>query len=222
MCGRYAAFLPAEAIARIFGTVNPLPKIAPTWNMAPSRPAPVVRRHPETGQRHLDLLRWGLLPHFAKDRAGARKPINCRAETVATSAMFRGAFARRRCLVPAAAFYEWQPVPGGKQPCAIARADGEPLALGAIWESWTAPDGNIERSFAILTTAPNAEMAKLHNRMPLVLERADWPAWLGEVDADPIALARPAPDATLRTWPVSTAVNAVRNDGPELLEPVAA
>ena len=124
---------------------------------------------PDTGERHLDALRWGLLPHFTKDAEHARRPINARAETVATAGMYRGAFARRRCLVPAAAFYEWKVIEGGKQPYAIARADGGTLALGGIWESWRAPGGEVERSFAIVTTRPNAEMALLHNRMPVVV-----------------------------------------------------
>jgi putative SOS response-associated peptidase YedK len=219
MCGRYASFLPAEAIARLFATSNPLPNLPPSWNLAPSEPALVVRRHPDTGERHLDALRWGLLPHFIKDAEHTRRPINARAETVATAGMYRGAFARRRCLVPAAAFYEWKLIEGGKQPYAIARADGGPLALGGIWESWRAPGGEIERSFAIITTRPNAEMAPLHNRMPVVVDPADWPAWLGEVDSDPATLLGPPPDGTLRVWPVSRAVNSTRNNGPELLEP---
>jgi putative SOS response-associated peptidase YedK len=106
MCGRFASFLPAEAIARIFRTVSPLPNIPPNWNVAPTQDALVVRRHPRSGERHLDLLRWGLLPYWTKEPAKARRPINARAETLATSAMFREAFARRRCLVPADAFYE--------------------------------------------------------------------------------------------------------------------
>ena len=221
MCGRYASFLPAEAIARLFATSNSLPNLPPSWNLAPSELALVVRRHPDTGERHLDALRWGLLPHFIKHAEHARRPINARAETVATAGMYRGAFARRRCLVPAAAFYEWKVIAGGKQPYAIARADGGTLALGGIWESWRAPGGEVERSFAILTTRPNAEMAPLHNRMPVVVDSVDWPAWLGEAEADLATLLGPPPDGTLRAWPVSRAVNSTRNNGRELLEPAA-
>jgi putative SOS response-associated peptidase YedK len=130
MCGRYASFLPAEAVARLFHTVNPIPNFPPTWNMAPTQDAMVVRHHPETGERHLDLLKWGLLPYFTKDPARARRPINARAETVQTSGMFRSAFAKRRCLVPADAFYEWKVVEGGKQPYAIAR-----LETASQWHS---------------------------------------------------------------------------------------
>ena len=105
MCGRYASYLPAEAVRRTFRTVNPLLNQAPSWNVAPTQMAPVVRRHPETGERHLDLLQWGLLPYFTKNPVHARRPINARAETVATSGMFRRAFELRRAIVPADAFY---------------------------------------------------------------------------------------------------------------------
>jgi putative SOS response-associated peptidase YedK len=220
MCGRYASFLPPELIARLFRTVNPLPNVAATWNLAPSQDALVVRRHPETSERHLDLLRWGLLPHFTRDPAHARRPINARAETVATSGMFRGAFAQRRCLVPAGAFYEWKAVQGGKQPFAIARVDDQPIAFAGLWEGFRWPDDDVTRSFTIITTDANAKMAELHNRMPVVLEEADWPIWLGEVEGDLKALLQPAAEDVLRVWPVSREVNSPRNNGPDLLAPL--
>jgi putative SOS response-associated peptidase YedK len=219
MCGRYASFLPPESIARLFGTRNPLPNLRQTWNMAPTMSAPVVRRHPETSERHLDALTWGLVPSFTKDLKAARKPINARAETVGTSGMFRAALGKRRCLVPASAFYEWKATPDGKEPHAIARADGEMLAFAGLWEGWKAPEGDVLRTFAIITTEANAQMSALHNRMPVILEQADWPAWLGEVEGDPLSLLRPAPEGILRIWPVNKRVGNVRNDGSELLEP---
>jgi putative SOS response-associated peptidase YedK len=222
MCGRYASFLPPDLIARLFGTRNPLPNLKPTWNMAPTTDAPVVRRHPETGERHLDALTWGFVPAFTKLLKAARRPVNARAETIATSGMFRNAFAKRRCLVPAAAFYEWQAGPQGKTPYAIARADGDPLAFAGIWEGWRAPDGDIMRTFAIVTTTANGQMAVLHERMPVILEAADWAGWLGEAEVDPATLLRPAPEGVLRIWPVDKRVGNVRNDGPELLAEVAA
>ncbi len=222
MCGRYASFLPPDLIARLFGTKNPLPNLKPTWNMAPTMTAPVVRRHPETGDRHLDALTWGLVPAFTKVLKEARRPVNARSETVATSGMFRNAFAKRRCIVPASAFYEWQATPSGKIPHAIARADGDPLAFAGIWEGWRSPDGDILRSFAILTTTANAEMAVLHERMPVILEQSDWPAWLDEEPGDPLTLLHPSPEGILRIWAVDKRVGNVRNDGPELLDPVPA
>jgi putative SOS response-associated peptidase YedK len=184
MCGRFASFLPPEAIRALFRTTNPLVNFPPSWNVAPTDPAMVIRRHPETGERHLDVLRWGLIPYFTKDLKAARKPINARAETAASSAMFRDGLARRRCLVPADAFYEWRAMPDGKQPYAIARRDGAPMAFAGLWEGWRSPDGSTMRTFAILTTAANATMSILHDRMPVVLEEQHWPNWLGEAEGD--------------------------------------
>ena len=218
MCGRYASYLPPEAVRALFRTVNPLVNFAPNWNMAPTQAAMVVRRHPATGERHLDTLFWGLLPHFTKDAKTARRPINARAETAASSGMFRGALAARRCLVPVDAFYEWRTMADGKQPYAIARGDGAPLAMAGVWEGWRAPDGEAVRTFAILTTAANATMRALHERMPVILEAEHWPAWLGEAEGDHAALMAPAAEGVLRLWPVSRAVNSVRNNGADLLD----
>jgi len=219
MCGRYAAFLPAEAIVALFRTEGPVPNWAPTWNMAPTRDAPVVRLHPETKARRLDLLRWGLLPHWAKDAKSVRQPINARSETLATAPMFRDAFQHRRCLVPADLFYEWQALNGAKLPWAIARADGQPMVFAGLWEGWRGSDGTVIRSFTIVTTNANEALRPLHERMPVVLEPADWSVWLGETDGDPSERMRPS-GAAFRTWRVGTAVNNVRNDAPQLLEPV--
>ena len=220
MCGRYASYLPAEAMRRTFCTVNPLPNLDPSWNVAPTQLAPVVRRHPETGERHLDLLQWGLLPYFTKDPVHARRPINARAETVATSGMFRRAFEMRRTIVPADAFYEWKVIDGGKQPYAIARQDGEPMAFAGLWEGFRWPDGNVTRSFTIITTDASADVVDLHDRMPVILEPADWPVWLGEAPGNPAALLHPSPAGTLRVWPVDRRVNSPKNNGPELLEAI--
>jgi putative SOS response-associated peptidase YedK len=156
------------------------------------------------------------MPRWVKHPKNARHPINARAETVATNPMFRTAFAERRCLVPADAFYEWKVEPGGKQPFAIARRDGEMLAFAGLWEHWRSDDGEIVRTFAIITTDANAPMRTVHDRMPVILEPEDWMAWLE--GPDPGALLKPAPDDVLRLWPISRAVNSPRNNGPELLE----
>jgi len=223
MCGRFASYLPPEAIAALFRTVNPLPNIAPTWNMAPTRDALAVRRHPESGERRLDLLNWGFLPHWTKNPKQARRPINAKAEAVASSGMFRDAFARRRALIPAALFYEWQPVEGqqAKQPFAIARQDGKPMALAGVWEGWRGEGGEVIRSFAVITTGANQIMSQVHNRMPVILEEADWAVWLGEREGNLASLLRPVQEDVLRLWPVSRLVNDVRNDGPELLDQAA-
>jgi putative SOS response-associated peptidase YedK len=216
MCGRYAAFRSLDEVRRIFGSVNPLPNAAPTWNMAPTRLAPVLRLHPATGARHLDLLRWGLIPHWIRNLKATRQPINARCETAATSPMFRDALVRRRCIVPADAFYEWQVDGKVKRPHAIARADGDILALAGLWEGWRGPDGEVIRSYTILTTSAATALRELHERMPVVLEPADWATWLGEAAGDPATLLRPS-EALFRIWPVSDAVNNVRNDSPALL-----
>jgi len=220
MCGRYASFLPAEALARIFGTVNPLPNLERTWNMAPTRDAPVVRLS-RGGERHLDALKWGLVPYFTKDLKQARKPINARSETIAKSGMFKEAFARRRCLVPAPIYYEWRDDPDGKTPFAVARVDGDPVAFGGIWEEWRLPEGVRLQTFATITTDANDLLAPIQNRMPVIIEQADWPVWLGEAEGDPAALLRPAPSDVLRVWQVDRKVGNVRNDGPDLIKPIA-
>ena len=220
MCGRYASRLPPDAIRALFATSGAVPNIAPNYNVAPTQPAMVIRRHPASGERRLDLLQWGLIPNWTKDIKAARKPINARSETAASSGIFKGALASRRCLVPMDAFYEWKALPDGKQPYAIARADGTPLAMAGLWEGWRAPDGEVIRSFAILTIAANPVMRQLHERMPVILEPGDWPGWLGEQPGDPTALMRPAEDHVLQLWPVSRAVNSVRNNGPELLDQI--
>jgi putative SOS response-associated peptidase YedK len=220
MCGRYAAFKSVDEIRRIFATTNAPPNFEPTWNMAPTRLAPVVRLDPQSHERNLSLLRWGLIPHWAKDKKAVRQPINARSETAATSPMFRDALARRRAIVPIDAFYEWQATNGAKQPYAIARADGQPIAAAGLWEGWRGADGEILRTFTIMTTAANPALRHLHERMPVILEPADWPVWLGEADGDFSALLRPS-TAQFRVWRVSTAVNNVRNDAPALLDEVA-
>jgi putative SOS response-associated peptidase YedK len=160
------------------------------------------------------------VPHWARDPKATRQPINARAETLATSPMFRDALARRRCLVPADAFYEWQATEGQKLPWAIARADGAPLVFAGLWEGWRGGDGTVMRTFTVVTTQANDALRPLHERMPVVLEEAAWPLWLGEAEGQAADLLRPSA-TEFRVWRVSTAVNNVRNDQAELLAPVA-
>jgi putative SOS response-associated peptidase YedK len=153
------------ALARIFGTANPLLNLAPTWNMAPTRDVPVIRLS-EQGERHLVSLRWGLVASFTNDFRTARKPINARAETVATSGMFRDAFARRRRLVPAPVYYEWRDDPDGKVPFAVARVDGDPVAFAGLQETWRSPAGERLQTFAIMTVEANRLLSPIQHRMP--------------------------------------------------------
>jgi putative SOS response-associated peptidase YedK len=225
MCGRIFAPMEPSVLAALLGTSNPMPNFAPRFNLGPGQDALVVRHNPQDGARHLDPLFWGLIPPWAKDVRKERKPINARAETIASSPLFKGAFARHRCLVPAAAFFEWRRLGDGspgaakrKQPYAVARADGQVMTLAGIWSGHKDEGGAITRSFAIVTTEANSLMSGIHDRMPVVIEPADWPLWLGEAQGDPSRLMHPAAQDVLRLWPVSPKVNNVRNNEPDLLE----
>jgi putative SOS response-associated peptidase YedK len=169
-------------------------------------------------------MRWGLAPFWAKDIKVGFANINAKAEGIESKPAFRDAFQRRRCLVPVDNFYECKKTATGKQPCAIALADRQFMALAGLWETWRSPAGKRIRSFAILTTTPNELCAELHNRMPVVLEPAAWPTWLGEEPADAPhlkALLAPYPSEEMVAWPVSPRVGNVQNNDPSLIEPTA-
>jgi putative SOS response-associated peptidase YedK len=219
MCGRYVLHRPIDELRAIFAAAGEA-NFAPSWNIAPTQTAPVLRLNPQTGGRRFDLLTWGLVPNFSADLASARRPINARSETAATSGMFRDALMKRRCLVPADAFYEWTTEGKTKQAHAAARADGQPMALAGLWEGWRGADGTVLRTYTILTTRACAALAHLHERMAVVLEPADWPVWLGEQPGDPKALLRSS-DAAFDVWKVGPRVGNVRNNDPSLLDPVS-
>jgi putative SOS response-associated peptidase YedK len=186
MCGRVRLSSDVSEIKLVFSIPphRPTPNFAPTWNAAPTDLLPVVRYDRKAGERSLDLLRWGLIPHWAKDINVGFANINAKAEGIENRPAFRDAFQRRRCLVSVDNFYEWKKTATGKQPYAVALADRGLMALAGLWENWRSPAGEWVRSFAIVTTEPNALCAELHNRMPVVLGRETWPAWLGEEPAD--------------------------------------
>jgi putative SOS response-associated peptidase YedK len=240
MCGRYSRRWDKQRIAEAFqaGRVDGLIyedesgtedgddwSAAPDYNVAPQTTQPVVRSSPETGRREIAMMRWGLIPFWARDAKIAYSTINARAETIATSAIFRDAAKRRRCLVPADAFYEWQKLDAKtKQPYAIALKDREIFAFAGLWETWKdkAADRRLE-TYTILTTDPNELMEPFHDRMPVILDPQDYDRWLG-IDAEtpqlPADLLRPYPAARMRSWKVSSRVGNVRNNGPELLAPL--
>ena len=169
------------------------------------------------------VLRWGLIPAWAPEPRTGYSTINARAETVAEKPTYRQAFRRRRCLIPADGFYEWQSIGKGKQPYGIAPADGAPFALAGLWERWER-DGQVLESCTILVTQANALLAPLHDRMPVILDPADEARWLDPALTDPAALRPllvPCPPERLRLWPVSSAVNDPRHEGPDLIAPVA-
>lgn len=234
MCGRFVSASPPDELARYFGAEAADQIIEPSYNVAPTNDVYVVRRASNaagTDIRELTALRWGLVPFWAKDLKIGSKMINARAETILEKPAFKKSFSRRRCLVPADGFYEWAKVQGekAKQPYLIQRADGEPLVLAGIWERWSErnDDGSRDESsqpietFTILTCAPNATMAPIHNRMPVLLAPKVWDDWLASETAEDflVSLLKPAPDDLLTTHPVSTAVNRVVNNSPELIRP---
>jgi putative SOS response-associated peptidase YedK len=238
MCGRFARRSTQEVLADWFGVeledmpwadsegsslTEALPTwLAPTFNAAPQSVQPVVRLNRDTGKREFAPLRWGLVPFWAKDAKFGYTTINARAEEAASKPAYREALKKRRCLVPADAFYEWQTLDNKtKLPYAFALKNGEPCALAGLWERWQPKIGPALETFTILTTDPNELLEPFHNRMPAILEQRDYQRWLdpGDPARPPIDLLRTFPTGKMIAWPVSDRVGNVRNDDPDLLEP---
>lgn len=226
VCGRFVSTSPPDDLARYFAA-DPAPEVelAPSWNVAPTdRVAVVLERRDE---RLVEVVRWGLVPPWAKDLSVGARMINARAETVATRSAFRKAFAQRRCIVPAAGFYEWTRVEGHrkKQPWFIHRPDGEPYAFAGLWERWKQDDDHPwVLTCTIITGAANGPMSEVHDRMPVMLPPDRWARWLDPAEGDVELLQSwlvPAPDALVTFHPVSIAVNTATNEGPELVDAVA-
>lgn len=218
MCGRFVLKAPPAELASYFD-LNECADFGPRYNIPPGTDIPVIRQSPE-GQRVLHLLRWGLVPHWAKDPGIGAKLNNARGETVAEKPSFRDAFKRRRCLVPASGFYEWKTEGKLKQPYFISLKSGEPMAMGGLWESWKAPDGSVLRTVCVITTGPNAVMEPIHDRMPVIIPRENWQAWLS-APADEISqLIHPYQAGEMQAWPVSRRVSKTQDDDPGLIEPI--
>lgn len=228
MCGRFVTASSPDDLANYFGALAPDENLESDYNVAPTKEVYVVRA--DQGHRSLTAMRWGLVPFWAKDLKIGSRMINARAETVADKPAFRKAYHSRRCLVPADGFYEWAKVAGhkAKQPYYIHRSDGEPLVFAGLWERWQPrladsdqrdESANLIETFTIITGSPNAEMATIHNRMPVLIPAVSWDDWLApETGSDVLSgLMAPAPDHLLTLRPISTAVNRVANNGPELL-----
>lgn len=197
-----------------------LPPFAASYNIAPQSVQPVVRQGRDTGEREFGLLRWGLVPFWAKDAKIGYSTINARAEEAAQKPAFREALRKRRCLIPADAFYEWERSdPKNKQPFAIALKSGEPYAFAGLWERWRPKEGEALETFTILTTDANEVLEPIHNRMPVILEPKDYERWLEPAAEDrlPVDLLRPFAAEQMIAWPVSSRVGNVRNNDPELL-----
>jgi putative SOS response-associated peptidase YedK len=219
MCGRYATARSAPDIAAFFDAYDDTPApLAPSWNVAPTDPVPVVRMSRRRDARVVSLARWGLVPAWAADSRGAARMINARAETVASSAAYGPSFARRRCLVPADGWFEWARRDGVRHPHYLTPREASPLAFAGLWSAWG--DGPL-LTCTIVTTAARGPLTEIHDRMPLVLPPDRWGRWLtGPADQ---ALLAPPPDAVvagIEIRPVSAAVGNVRNNGPELIAEV--
>lgn len=222
MCGRFALFASPEEIAGFFGLPAPPDPYAPRYNIAPTQPITAVRLT-SAGERELTFFQWGLVPSWAKDPAIGSRMINARSETVAEKPSFRAAFKRRRCLIPASGFYEWQKQNGRKQPHFIHPTGASLFALAGLWEQWRDGEGSTLQTCTILTTRPNELVEPLHNRMPVIVAPQDFNHWLdpGPRPEDAHHLLRPYAPGEMDAYPVSTEVNNPRNDTSTCVEPLS-
>jgi putative SOS response-associated peptidase YedK len=230
MCGRFTLSASPDQLGTLFELPEE-PVVVPRYNVAPTQPVAIVRTKANSEQpaaREWALTYWGLIPSWSKDPSIGAKMINARAETVAEKPSFRAAFKRRRCLVPANGFYEWQKNGKAKQPYYITMPDGDPFAIAGLWEYWEGPDGSALESCTLLTTTANAVMEPLHDRMPVIVRQEDYAQWLGNGrDATPQSLdqlhhlLRPYDDDGLVAYPVSTYVNNARNEGAQCIQPLS-
>jgi len=225
MCGRYSLKTPADILAEHF-RLSTVPPLLPRFNIAPSHPVAVIRLPPPRRSRECVLVRWGLIPSWAKDPAIGNRLINARAETVAEKPAFREALARSRCLVPADGYYEWQRagrMGQRKQPFYIRLRDGRPFAFAGLWERWLGPDGTAVETCAILTTEPNESLKGIHDRMPAILASTDYDQWLDPAIRQAAflqPLLRPYPSEETLAYPVSLRANDPAHDDADCLEPL--
>jgi putative SOS response-associated peptidase YedK len=221
VCGRYTLRTPVETLAEEFGITGPLPEVPTRFNVAPTQEVAAVLEEGE--QRKLEMLRWGLIPSWADDPAIGNRMINARSETAAQKPSFRSAFRKRRCLVLADGFYEWQKTASGKQPYYIRMGDGSPFAFAGLWESW-GKHGKEVRSCTILTTEANGLVGEIHHRMPVILPAEEYDLWLDPDmgEAEPLLdLLMPYPDDVMEAYPVSRFVNSPSNDSEQCVESLA-
>lgn len=219
MCGRFAITLPSDAMAQLFAArpANDLPDV-PNYNVCPTTQIHAIWS--EDGNRRLDAMRWGFLPHWYKTTNGGPLLINARAETIAQKPAFKAACRARRCILPASGFYEWtKDAEGGRDPWFIQAKSDVPLTFAGIWQDWSSGDEQY-RTCAIVTTGANESMSRIHHRMPVLLDPDDWGLWLGEAGKGAAHLMRAAPQDALTFHRVSRSVNSNRSSGPELIEPL--
>jgi len=221
MCGRFAQFTSGDVLEAQFEATYAGERLPARYNVAPGTPI-LVCRVDQQGRRHLMPVHWGLIPSWAKDRKVGYRTINARAETVTEKPAFRAAFRRRRCLIPADGFYEWQAAPGGKQPFFIRHHTGRPLAFAGLWERWTDPErGEPLESATIIVTRANAQLQPIHARMPVILDPSDYETWLDpqNLAGEPLqALLQPFAEDALISYAVSRRVNRPQEDDAGLIE----
>jgi putative SOS response-associated peptidase YedK len=218
VCGRFVLKAPVSQLISRF-KLDEAVDVPPRYNIAPGTGIPTIRHSPE-GKRVMHLLRWGLIPHWAKDPGLGAKLSNARGEAVADKPAFRDAFNRRRCLVPVDGFYEWKATGKQKQPYYFSLKSGEPFALGGLWESWRTSDGDILRTCCLITTGPNETMAPVHDRMPVIVSRGDVEVWLTGDANDAQVLIRPYSSEDMQAWAVSRRVNRSGEEGADIIHPV--
>ncbi|HEX9800874.1 MAG TPA: SOS response-associated peptidase [Thermoanaerobaculia bacterium] len=222
MCGRYVVTTPGEVLAELF-ELDEKPHLTPRYNVAPTQEVAIVRWRQEGG-RELALVHWGLVPFWAKERAIGSRLINARAESISQKPSFRDSFKKRRCLIPADGFYEWQKADGRKQPWLVRLRGGEPFAFAGLWSSWQdrESDGTLE-SCTIVTTTPNELAKRIHDRMPVILPWERHATWLDPAAASDTlqALLVPYPVDEMEAFPVSTWVNSPAHEEPRCVEPLA-
>lgn len=216
MCGRFTLTIDINRVAQRFG-VAPSIQVAPRYNVAPTQDVVTIMSN---GTAHLDLLRWGLIPSWAKDESVGSRMINARAETLAEKPSFKRLLHARRCLVVADGFYEWKQEHGGKTPMYITLKDQEPFAFAGLWDSWKSPEGQQVRTCTIITTQPNELMASIHNRMPAILPQQAIEEWLDPAQRDDqalLSLLKPYPTDEMTARPVSRKVNSPKYDSADLI-----
>jgi putative SOS response-associated peptidase YedK len=219
MCGRYTLIASPEALRALFG-YEERPNFPPRYNIAPTQPIAIVRM--VEGKRRFALVRWGFLPSWAANSKTFSLLINARGETVRDKPAYQAAMKRRRCLIPADGFYEWQGKDGGKRPFYVRARSGAPLAFAGLWETWTGPNGEEVDTAVIITTRANKMLGDIHERMPVIVPPEAFDLWLNAADVDSAAaLIVPTPEDLLEVCEISTAVNRTANDDPKLIDPLA-
>lgn len=223
MCGRYRLSRRKQIIEEQFDTSDWQDDWNPRYNIAPTQSVPVIRQHPKEPVRQISLMKWGLIPHWAKDSSIASSTINAKSETAAAKPAFRDPLKLRRCLIPADGFYEWKRTGTSKQPYCFEVTEGELFAFAGLWDGWKHAEGQWMKTCTILTTTPNAVTSAIHDRMPVILDPDSYDLWLDPGMQDVTAISevlKPYNANLMRSYPVSTRINHVANDDEGCSRPV--